>query len=1440
MTSSTPSAAKLPTVKLGLGPMVVFNGAPEKFPWFWKKFRAYCMKKPDAWAVLSKQKGRRTQLSTHVRATGDTKRFFPIFEDRNANNTLTDAKYDAANQFIYSLWMDVLTEAAADLLSGVEEGDGMSITAIALARYQRDDLPAKMKVSFNLLSMKQAASETLETYTARNKACHQKVKDLKITLKDLLTALYLHGLSPQFHTPRDFLILQDNVSMDLAESKLSAFKNFHAASRSAPRALASPVVRAVTFAEPTTETKRKKCSFCGFSNHVESECRKKISAMSAIRKNPGLFRAQVNGNANSNPTLSVNSLVANDSKAPPPTRGNFDLDKCAWAYNPLLCLVKSEAKNNERSGSFQVFLDNCCSYNIWSGPSDDLHDFIDKASGYIPPPPITGAGDIPFVPSGSGWIFGFKFHYCPEIGANLLSQGHLQRLGYKFAFPQLQCAITNPQGNVVMEAKLNPSNVYSFDCPLNSARNALRNEGRLTEPIAQVFLCGGKPTNLAKHLYQKCGHPNLRLIQRMLKDGGYTKIKSVPASHFASFPACKGCVLGKGSRIPKNTAGAQPGRPQPMRPFQVCSLDLSGRISTKGLNNNGAAVYEYFGVLVDHFSGAKFALPCATRETIDKQVREFEEKKIKPFGFKLNHLEILHGDNEFDTAGVHALAAEKGFVFTFTVPHNSFLNPHAERGVGTLSMRSRTVILDSDIPNRFWPQALAYSEACELRLPQLDIKTGRWESPLERITGKRPNFSHLHRFGSRCWAGKEGQELKKGQRFSAVKWPCVYMGPSQSRPGGHFVYNEIKKKFFDRFNVVFDEGPTWSQHGLSTKKQLLDGLPKDLKDQLAPATTDFDVEDIAKDDPVTRPSRSRNPTPRFAPMFTFKTISDDEEKTTAAMSKPAEESKTAPAHHEYSLCEVAYKAFAAAEELVSKVLTPATFKQAMASPQRAHWLAGTKSELQSLRQYGVYTIKQVPPGTPLIQTKWVYRIKTDEHGKVTRYKVRLVAKGFTQREGIHFKATFAPVARLASFRTLLAVAANLGLTLRQLDFTCAYLHADLHEELWIRPPPGIQVPAGYGWKLNKALYGLRQAGREWYITLDKTIQSFGFHRCNADPCVYIRVNPNDPTKLVILLVYVDDVIMASNWPEAADKLVTELNKKFNVKDLGFLKWFLGMLITRDPKTGAIHISQAQYTEQLLKRFGFWDSKAQATPADPAKPLTNLPAKYEPTPAEAAEISKFPYREVIGSLLYAACVTRADISAVVGFLARAMSAPRLVHVQAAKRCMRYLRGTINHGLTYRKTSKPLFAHVDSNWAGDDERRSTSGYVFWLAGSLISWASKKQRSVSISSCEAEYYAASLAAAEAKWLRTLLAELQQVCRKATTIYEDNTGCIRLSKDPCSHTKSKHIAIRHHFVREAVEANIVELIYIKTTDNIADLFTKVLGKTNFKKFANTFMTNH
>ena len=440
-------------------------------------------------------------------------------------------------------------------------------------------------------------------------------------------------------------------------------------------------------------------------------------------------------------------------------------------------------------------------------------------------------------------------------------------------------------------------------------------------------------------------------------------------------------------------------------------------------------------------------------------------------------------------------------------------------------------------------------------------------------------------------------------------------------------------------------------------------------------------------------------------------------------------------------------------------------------------------------------------------------------------------KGFTQREGIHFSATFAPVARLSTVRALLAISAQAGLKLEQLDFTCAYLHSDLKEDIWCHPPEGVTCKPGFAWKLNKCVYGLKQSGREWYRTLDAALRSCGFRRTQADPCLYIRVNAAEPTQFIILLVYVDDVILAHNWGPASLKLKATLQKHFNVKDLGPLRWFLGMLVEQDHANGTISISQGRYIKNVLSRFGFEGAKPVSTPGNPAKKYTNLQPQ-ELSPEEKKDVADFPYRSVVGSLLYAACTTRPDIAAIVGFLSRAMSDPQPVHVEGAKRCLRYLKGTIGYKIVYQKTQKgaPLTGFADSNWAGDENLCSTSGYVFTFAGGPVSWKSFKQRSHALSSCEAEYYAASLAVAEALWLRLLFAELQAVCKDATVIREDNTGCIRLSKDPCAHTKSKHIHIRHHFIRDHVESGEVTLEYIKTAENIADMFTKVLGRVRFQ----------
>ena len=703
MSTSIASHAPPQFVKLEHGVLDTFNGSAKSWPWFWKKFRACAMKLPNVWLILNKQKGRREQLQAHADAKGDTKRFFPVFESRNANNTLTVQAHDKANQRLRSLWMSALTRDASDLTIGVEEGDGMSITANALLKFDRADVSAKMHVCFNTIRCKQAKTESLDACATRTKINQQKIKDMKITLEELLTAFYLRGLDARCAHPRESLIMQDNVTMEIAISKLSTVKNFNDATRNMDSS--TGFVRKVTLDESAT---RKPCTFCNILGHQESECRKKIAAKIAARKNPRIFRSIEDSKTGKSP-LSVKTLVTPPGQANNVAGHGYELDDATWAWNP--CLTLTNSRPTSQHGHFSLFLDNCCSYNIWAGQPSDLADF--KSGGnYTPPPPVNGAGDNKFQPSGSGWLHGFQFHYCPEVGANLLSQGYMQRLGYNFDFKTPKCIITDADGSKIMETTMSNSNVHCFSLPFNSPRNSTRHELRAS-PLAH--LAGGKPTNLAVHLHQQMGHPNLRLLQRMLRRGGYTKIKHVPASHFTHFPTCNGCALGKGFKISKSTPGAQPELPAPTKPFQHCSIDISGRISTKGLSNQGAAVCEHFCVLVCHFTNVKLTKCLESREDMRTAVAEIADTKIKPLGFKLEHLTVLRGDNEFDTSGMRALAAAQNFRLTLTVPSCSFLNPNAERGVGTLSTRGRTCLLDAKIPDRFWPKAVSFAEACELR-----------------------------------------------------------------------------------------------------------------------------------------------------------------------------------------------------------------------------------------------------------------------------------------------------------------------------------------------------------------------------------------------------------------------------------------------------------------------------------------------------------------------------------------------------------------------------------------------------------------------------------------------------------------------------------------------------------------------------------------------------
>jgi hypothetical protein len=388
----------------------------------------------------------------------------------------------------------------------------------------------------------------------------------------------------------------------------------------------------------------------------------------------------------------------------------------------------------------------------------------------------------------------------------------------------------------------------------------------------------------------------------------------------------------------------------------------------------------------------------------------------------------------------------------------------------------------------------------------------------------------------------------------------------------------------------------------------------------------------------------------------------------------------------------------------------------------------------------------------------------------------------------------------------------------------------------MKPPDGAEEPGkeGWIWRLLKPIYGLKQAGRQWKKKLDATMAELGFTKSAADECLFIK--RENGVIILVVVVYVDDLTAAGPKREKIVAFKSSLGELVEIKDLGELKYILGIEVTRDRKARTIRLNQTAYLLDVLRRYGMHDCKRVSTPLFAKERLTI--AQSPTTPEEKEELLELskgvPYSELVGAMLYAT-QTRPDIQYAVSTLAQFSSNPGKAHYEGIKRVLRYLKGTANFGLVLGNSSDgiDLIGWSDSDWAQDtDTRRSMGGFVFDVAGGSVSWSSKKQPTVALSTVEAEYMAAANATKEAVWLRTLLHDLGYTQVEATTIHSDNQGCIALSLNPVSHSRAKHIDIRHHFIRERVASDEIKLKFCSTKDMIADIFTKALPHDKFAKF--------
>ncbi|GJT14079.1 retrovirus-related pol polyprotein from transposon TNT 1-94 [Tanacetum coccineum] len=464
---------------------------------------------------------------------------------------------------------------------------------------------------------------------------------------------------------------------------------------------------------------------------------------------------------------------------------------------------------------------------------------------------------------------------------------------------------------------------------------------------------------------------------------------------------------------------------------------------------------------------------------------------------------------------------------------------------------------------------------------------------------------------------------------------------------------------------------------------------------------------------------------------------------------------------------------------------PKNYKDALT---QACWIEAMQEELHEFERLEVWELVPPPDKAFVITLKWIYKVKLDELGGILKNKARLVARGYRQEEGIDFEESFAPVARLEAIRIFLAFAAHMNMVVYQMDVKTAFLNGNLREEVYVSQPDGFVDPdkPNYVYKLKKALYGLKQAPRAWYDMLSSFLISNDFSKGSVDPTLFIR---REGKELLLVQIYVDDIIFAASTPELCDLFAKIMCSKFKMSMMGKISFFLGLQISQSPR--GIFINQSKYALESLKKYGFESCDPVDTPMVEKSKLDE--------DKEGNVVDPSHYRGMIGTLLY--------------LTAR----------------------TVHRELWYPKDSSfAQTASADADHAGcQDTRRSTSGSIQLLGDRLVSWSSKRQKSAAISSTEAEYIALSGCCAQVLWMRSQLTDYGFGFNKIP-MYCDNKSAIALCCNNVQHSRSKHIDIRFHFIKEHVENGVIELYFVNTEYQLADIFTKALGRERIEFLIN------
>ncbi|KAM1823768.1 hypothetical protein FF1_025765 [Malus domestica] len=849
---------------------------------------------------------------------------------------------------------------------------------------------------------------------------------------------------------------------------------------------------------------------------------------------------------------------------------------------------------------------------------------------------------------------------------------------------------------------------------------------------------------------------------------------------------CEGCLLGKQFRksFPKeSTTRAQ-------KPLELIHTDVCGPIKPSSLGKNN-----YFLLFIDDFSRKTWVYFLKQKSEVFGAFKKFKAAVEKESGCKIKAMRSDRG-GEFTSKEFQEFYKANGIRRPLTVPRSPQQNGVAERKNRTILDMARSMLKSKRLPKELWAEAVACAVYLSNRSPTRSV----WgKTPQETWSGRKPGISHLRVFGSIAHVHVPDERRAKLDDKSEK---FIFIG-YDSNSKGYKLYNPNNGKTVISRDVTFDEEEEWD---FGPHAGDLHFFPQ------------FEEENEQGTMEQAREVQQESTTPPASPISTNHGNSPASTSSSGSLNE-REVPRTRSIRDLYEVAErldnpTLFCLFADCE--------PVDFQEAV---QDTKWRKAMDEEIEAIEKNETWELTVLPKGHKAIGVKWVYKTKKNANGEVERYKARLVAKGYSQRAGIDYDEVFAPVARLETIRLLISLAAQNKWKIQQMDVKSAFLNGVLEEEVYIQQPSGYEIKGHEDkiLKLKKALYGLKQAPRAWNSRIDKYFQENNFTKCPHEHALYVKVKDGD---ILIVCLYVDDLIFTGSNPSMFEEFKKVMTKEFEMTDIGLMAYYLGIEVKQSEED--IFISQESYTNEILKKFKMHDCKPISTPVECGVKLT----KHD----EGESVDPTFFKSLVGSLRYLTC-TRPDILYVVGLVSRYMENPTTTHLKTAKRILRYLKGTINFGLFYSSSSNyKLVGYSDSDWAGDsDDRKSTTGFVFFIGDTAFTWMSKKQPIVTLSTCEAEYVAATACVCHVIWLRNLLKELSMPQEEPTEIYVDNKSAIALAKNPVFHDRSKHIDTRYHYIRECIARKDVQVEYVKSQDQIADIFTKPLKQEVFIRLRNS-----